>query len=105
MKVRNKPIPDREAVAQRSWHTVHDPLPQAQDRHDDEQHAGDENGCQRRLPAESQHLAYREGDECVLAHVGRDGKRTVGIERHEVAAERRNQHRRYERWPFRNSRG
>ena len=95
----------REAVAERSRHAVHDPLPQAQDRHDDEQHACDEDGRQRRLPAKAQHFADREGNESVLAHVRRDGERAVGVERHEVAAERRDQHRRHEGWPFRNSRG
>src|SRR5208283_71788 len=68
---------DREAIAERSWHSIHNPLPQAQDSHDDEQRACDEDGCQRCLPAESQYLADREGDERVLSHIGCNRERAV----------------------------
>ena len=48
-----------EAVAERSRHAIHNPLPQAQNGHGDEQHTCDENGGQRRLPGKAQYLGRR----------------------------------------------
>ena len=82
-----QPHTHREAVAQRGGHAFHHPLPQMQDGHEHKQHARDEDGGQRRLPAHSQNLADGERDKRVLAHVRGDGKGTVGVKRHQVAAE------------------
>ncbi len=95
----------RKAVAQRCRHTIDDPLPQPQDGHHDKQNAGDEDGGQCGLPAKTQQLANRESNERVFAHVRRDGERTIGVERHQVAAECSHQHRRHERWTCGNSGG
>ncbi len=88
---------DGEAVAQRGGDGFHQPLAQAQHGEQNEGESGEKDRAQRGLPANAQAKADGEGDECVFAHVGRDGEGPVGVEAHQQAAANRRQNRRRHR--------
>ena len=98
-----QPNSDREAVAQRDGNALHNPAAKMQNGHKDKQHARQKDRCQRRLPAEAKHLANRESDESVFAHIRRYGEGTVGIERHQITSHGRNQRGGYKRGALGNS--
>ncbi len=82
---------DGEAVAQRGGNGFHQPLAQSQHGEQNEGNSGEKDCAQRGLPANAQAQANSEGDECVFAHVRRDGEGAIGVQPHQQASANRRQ--------------
>ncbi len=68
-----------KAVAKAGGHAVHYPLAQPEYGKENEGHSREEDGGQRGLPRKAEHLADRESDEGILAHIRRDCERPIGV--------------------------
>jgi hypothetical protein len=73
---------------QRSRNGVDDPFPYRQDREDQEDHAGDEDGAECRLPRVTQPLDDPEGEVGVEPHARGERNRVVRDQPHHRRSER-----------------
>jgi hypothetical protein len=80
---------DRYAYGLR--YALDDQLPQAEQRHQQEQAARDEDRAQRGLPGEAHVQHHHVGEIGVQAHARRQRDGIVGVQRHDGRAQRRDQ--------------
>ncbi|MCY1285178.1 hypothetical protein D9M70_341040 [compost metagenome] len=73
--------------AQTARDAVEQPLTDAREGEDHEQHAGEEHRAERDLPAVAHGVDHGVGEEGVQAHARGEAHRPVGVEAHEKAAE------------------